>query len=193
MSNDATPPSYSVDVEARSQIGIIREQISGLGQTVTHLSNQFATFTNDFQSKQSTPWATLTGFAAFILSVVVYGGSLAKAPIDDKLTRLDRDQDRIAIVIEKLADRSISAKEYAAGVERRNDQQRYVEARMMRIERDLDEIQKAIVPRGEHEGHWREVDQLKSALGSTYSLRDAIQKMEREIEQLKGDARSPRS
>ncbi|MFC3695524.1 hypothetical protein ACFOWB_25140 [Chenggangzhangella methanolivorans] len=55
---------------------------------------------------------------------------------------------------------------------------------------------KAIVPRGEHEEHWRsqnaqiinlqrQVDEVKAQAGSTYGVRDVIQRLEKQVEDLR--------
>lgn len=60
---------------------------------------------------------------------------------------------------------------------------------------DIKEINRAIVPRGEHEGHWantdaaitnlqKQIDQQRQDFGSTYSLRDALSDMQKRLDKL---------
>ncbi|RYB01885.1 hypothetical protein [Lichenibacterium ramalinae] len=78
---------------------------------------------------------------------------------------------------------------------RRDDAQRISEGRFTRVEADVDRLQGAIVPRGEHDAHWadqrsrhteiqRQVDDLRGRMEGIYSPKDQIQSMQRHIEDL---------
>ncbi len=91
--------------------------------------------------------------------------------------------------------KGIAARLMANTAARRDDQQRANEDRFRRAEADLDHLQAAIVPRGEHDAHWadqrsrdteiqRQVDDLRGRMEGIYSPKDKIQSMERHIEDL---------
>lgn len=79
--------------------------------------------------------------------------------------------------------------------QRRDDLQKLTDDRVARIERDLDNMQKSIVPRGEHEQTWatqrtrddglqRQLDQVRKDLSDLNTPRDTIQGIQRRIEEL---------
>lgn len=67
--------------------------------------------------------------------------------------------------------------------------------RMDRFEAALTKVQDGIVPRGEHQGKWetqaneianvqRQIDQMRSEFGSSYSLNDALKAIQGRLERL---------
>jgi hypothetical protein len=66
---------------------------------------------------------------------------------------------------------------------------------MDRVQKDLDENARLTVPRGEHERVWkgyddrdkdlqRQLDEVKKSYENTFSLRDALQLMQKRIDSL---------
>lgn len=63
---------------------------------------------------------------------------------------------------------------------------------------DVKDVIRAMVPRGEHDEHWKktdadignlqkQIDQIRSDFGSAYSLKDALSHMQSELDKLKDD------
>lgn len=63
------------------RIGDVSAQLSGLATKLDERSR--------------TPWGTIVSAMGVVLAIVIAGGQLAKAPIDDALRRLERDQIRL--------------------------------------------------------------------------------------------------
>lgn len=72
-----------------------------------------------------------------------------------------------------------------------------VNTRVDRSERDIAAINGAIVPRGEHEGHWantdvaisnlqKQIDLQRQDFGATYSLKDALTQINKRLDNLEG-------
>lgn len=67
--------------------------------------------------------------------------------------------------------------------------------RFRRLESAAADTAKSIVPRGEHEQRWtatgetqatmqRQIDEIKKSFGDTFSLRDAMQQLQRRIDMI---------
>ena len=139
-----------------------------------------------------TPWGHMWSAMGVLLAVLTTVGGLALLPMGDGQAKLEA-------AIEKFSDHVVTEKEFATFIgntkDRRDDAQRANEDRFRRAEADLDRLQSAIVPRGEHEQRWnsqgqrdgeiqRQVDDLRGRMEGIYSPKDQIQSMQRHIEDL---------
>ena len=102
--------------------------------------------------------------------------------------------------VERFVPREDLDTRFSVAGQRRDDMQRLADARADRIERDVDGLQKSIVPRGEHaevwagqrskdEGLQRQIDALRKDLSDLNTPRDTIQGMQRRIDQLEAERR----
>lgn len=199
-SNSSNAPARAID------LGALEQRVYGLEQGLTRLGNEtsnsiqnlansttqqinavstsISKLDSSLQERGKIPWPAMS----VGLGVVAILGALVYWPIRESQTRLET-----ALI--KVADATPSYKEIDASARRRDDWQRYAEDRFKRVEEDAATLQKAIVPRGEHEEKWRgadlrfadvqrQVDAIKADFSGLYSPRDALTSMQRRIEDL---------
>jgi hypothetical protein len=134
------------------------------------------------------------------LSAVLAIGGLVYWPLAQGLDRFEKAQTR-------LSDTVVSKEDFLlitnAGKERRDDAQRTTDSRLARIEKDNDNTQSQIVPRGEIAEKWagqrsindnlqREIDEARSQLSSLYSPRDELTTLGKKVDDLERDLRDLR-
>ena len=156
---------------------------------ISNVSAQIAGLAAKLDERSRTPWATIVSAMGVVLAVVVAGGQLAKMPIDDAISRLERDQaalDRDTVPLPTFTEfkstyennRTINRLDIDAKVAKLNADIKTLEDRR-NADRD------AVVPRAEHQERWRaqdqavasvqrQVDDLKAAFGGIYGARDVI-------------------
>ncbi|MDH2313174.1 hypothetical protein [Methylobacterium brachiatum] len=178
------------------------ERITSLEVRVGGIEDGIKTIVGKLDSRDRIPWGVIGTFAALVLSVIASIGGLAFRPLGDGIADL-----KVALVkMENRADRYVPREDldnrFAVISQRRDDLQRLTDARVERIERDLDTTVKQIVPRGEHEQMWagqrardadlqRQADQNRQGLYDLNTPRDTIQGMQKRIDELERDARVP--
>ena len=178
------------------------ERITSLEVRVGGIEDGIKTIVGKLDSRDRIPWGVIGTFAALVLSVIASIGGLAFRPLGDGIADL-----KVALVkMENRADRYVPREDldnrFAVISQRRDDLQRLTDARVERIERDLDTAIKQIVPRGEHEQMWagqrardadlqRQADQNRQGLYDLNTPRDTIQGMQKRIDELERDARVP--
>lgn len=166
---------------------------------IGEVSAQLAGLSTKLDERSRTPWATIVSAMGVVLAIVIAGGQLAKAPVDDALTRLERDYARV--VQETISAKSFA--EFKATYENNRlvSRQDY-DARFARVDADLTaleararEAQGAVVPRGEHQERWRsqdaaiaalqrQLDELKAAFGGIYGARDVIIELRERLDRI---------
>jgi hypothetical protein len=166
---------------------------------IGEVSAQLAGLTTKLDERSRTPWATIVSAMGVVLAIVIAGGQLAKAPLDDALARLERDYERLGREAVRLpafadlkatyeSDRLVARQEFDARFAR-------MERETAEIERQAREAAAAVVPRGEHQERWRsqdaaiaaiqrQLDELKSALGGVYGARDVIIDLRERLERI---------
>ncbi len=178
---------------SQAQLGIrLSAEISAVSNA---LSAKLESLTGQFADRSKIPWPALGVMLAFITTV----GGLVWYPVKDR-------QDALQAAVLKIADSAVSKSdlEYRLSVsgQRRDDFQRQSEYRDKELDRQVEQIRDRIVPRSEHEEKWRgsdqrfsdlqrQVDDVKRAFGETFSLRDALQIMQRRIDALEGQRLKP--
>ena len=177
--------------------------IAGLKEGVAALTNTvdkgFHALASDLKSRSSINWAPISimvtvlgligsGFFAFLSS----GQGRLEAMISKQETRAERYVPR-----EDLDTR------FGVITQRRDDLQKASDARVERIERDVDAMQKSIVPRGEHGEVWagqrgkdealqRQIDQVRKDVSDLNTPRDTIQGILRRLDELDSRPRERR-
>src|ERR1700749_3217577 len=77
------------------QLAQTRQRVASLEQTFQSFANnitaQISALSTKLDERSRTPWATIFAAMSVVLAVVIAGGQLAKAPIDQSIARLERD------------------------------------------------------------------------------------------------------
>lgn len=163
---------------------------------IGEVSAQLAGLSTKLDERSRTPWATIVSAMGVVLAIVIAGGQLAKAPVDDALARLERDTDRLS----REAVAATSFGEFKAS--HHNDRlvgRQDLDARFARVDAGLGALERsvrdALVPRGEHQERWRaqdaaaaslqrQLDELKGAFGGVYGARDVIIELRERLERI---------
>jgi hypothetical protein len=127
---------------------------------------------------------------AVMLGFITTIGGLVWYPVQS-------NQQRIEAAILRMSDVAVTKPELdlrlLATGQRRDDFQRTSEQRDNEANAKIEQLRDKIVPRGEHEEKWRsadqrfvdiqrQVDDQKRAFGDTFSLRDALQQIQRRLD-----------
>ncbi|MFC3692018.1 hypothetical protein ACFOWB_07275 [Chenggangzhangella methanolivorans] len=173
---------------------------------IGEVSAQLAGLTTKLDERSRTPWATIVSAMGVVLAIVVAGGQLAKAPVDEALGRLERDYERLAR--ESVSGAYLSEFKSTYENNRLVSRQDY-DARFARVDAALSvldararEARDAVVPRGEHQERWRaedaaiaglqrQVDDLKSAFGGLYNARDVIVDLRQRLDRVERRGEAP--
>lgn len=181
------------------RIGALEVRVGSLQEGIQHIVAKL-------DSRDRVPWGAIIGSClgaiTLIVTLVSGIGALAFSPLSAGIT----DMKAAFVKMEARADRYVPREDldarFSVITQRRDDLQRLTDARVERIERDLDTASKQIVPRGEHEQMWaaqrardadlqRQSDQNRQGLYDLNTPRDTIQGMQRRIDELERDARTP--
>ena len=189
------------------------ERITSLEVRVGGIEDGIKHIVNKLDQKDRTPWGMLIGAAGFMVTIIGSIGGLAFSPLSSGISDVKAAIVKFEVKTESYMKREdIEAQiagvrtsfddRFKVSAERRNDLQVRSDDRMARIERDVDALQKAVVPRGEHEQMWaaqrardadlqRQSDQNRQGLYDLNTPRDTIQGMQKRIDELERDARTP--
>jgi hypothetical protein len=187
------------------------------------LSSQIASIAAKMDERSKPQWQLMVSAIGVMMTILIALGALIYMPIkaeqvktDTEITRLrealvprgEHDSrnmaflaanEKMANAISRMNDALVSKAEvedkFKAYGLRRDDFQKNTDTTIARLQRDLDEIQKGIVPRGEHDKIWRgfeqrdadlqrQLDETKKAYTDTFSLRDALMLMQKRIDSL---------
>jgi hypothetical protein len=177
--------------EASVNIGALQQRVYGLEQAVSNISNQLTSIAQQIASGGKTNWSVLIATAGFCLLFAGAVGGLAYAPIRESQTDLKLAVSEANKALTALANQtafqinSIS-KEF---ISVREHEQRATRVRedITRLNSDLTS-QEVNMRRSMEQADanlQRQIDDQKKAFGDTFSLRDALQQMRREIDDLK--------
>jgi len=201
----------------REELGVLRTRMSGVERALQDIGASVAALSSKFDKKSEIPWQALGVILAF---VGLIGGALYW-PIREKTTdltaatvELNKTIGAMAIATNKaifdLSDKTNGsmfglseriARDYVSVRELDVRSQR-TQTEISRLLQDQNALEAQTVPRGEHVERWRsfenqlanlqrQIDDGKKMFGETYSLRDALQAMQREIDRLRAERRAP--
>lgn len=173
---------------------------------IGEVSAQLAGLTTKLDERSRTPWATIVSAMGVVLAIVIAGGQLAKAPVDDALGRLGRDYDRLSR--ETVSGSSFSEFKSTYENNRLVGRQDYdarfarVDGALAGLDQRIRDAKDAVVPRGEHQERWRgedaavaalqrQVDDLKSASSGVYGARDVIIDLRERLDRVERRADPP--
>ena len=157
-------PPGGRDHEAR--LGTLEYAVSGIATRLDAIANKL-----DIHGK--TPWGTIImgffGAVTLVVTIVSTIGALAFSPLSSGITdvktaivkfesKTENYMRREDIEAQIKALRDAFREQFQIGAERRNDLQRLTDARVERVERDVDAVGKQVVPRAEHEA-FRQIQQ----------------------------------
>ena len=175
--------------ETRVNLGALNQRVLGLeqafrgiGDQITSLSskidNSITAINGRFEERNKTPWPALS----VAVSVLVIIGGILYWPIKDSQGRIEAAISQQQVIIGNLGEKFVTIRELDA---------RSARARIDtdRMAADLRKLDDASVPRVEHAALQRQVDDIKKAFGDTFSLRDALQQLQRRIDQLEARPR----
>lgn len=202
--------------EASINIGALQQRVNGLDAGQQQLTNGltvltsrvetlFAGLSAKIEERGRPQYGLMVTAGGFALAVIIAIGGLAYAPIRQNQGDLKQASVATNVAVADLA-KSTTASFTALSekVAREFVSVRELDARSGRTQTDISRIlqdqkiiAEQIVPRVEHNernrsvdaqiaGVQRQVDDVKKAFGDTFSLRDALQQLQRRIDQLEG-------
>ena len=177
----------------------INTLVSGLR---SDFDTKVSTLNDRVTTSKSPQWQVIIGAIALVCGL---SGSLWVAgiqPIKDSLAEIkdDNRQERrdIRADVDSLKETRVSKADW-------NEARTERKEAITQLNNKIDAVTTAIVPRGEHQEKWqgadraradmqRQIDEMKAAAGSTYGVRDVIQRLENQVEELRAErARALRS
>ena len=174
-----------------TRLGILETAVSDIRSVMQDIRS-------DLKTRSSINWAPVN----IMLAVCTVAGGMFFTWVNSNNGRLEGAIAKVEARTEAYVPRQDLDTRFAVVSQRRDDLQRLTDARVERIERDLDTVSKQVVPRGEHEQMWaaqrardadlqRQADQNRQGLYDLNTPRDTIQGMQRRIDELERDARVP--
>jgi hypothetical protein len=212
------PEQYAGVVEQRFRN--IEGQVTDLKSS---LSSQISAISAKMDERSKPQWQLLVSAIGVMMTILVALGALIYLPIKNDQAKTEfeinklREQtvsrteyatrhdsligavERIAKAHEALRDTTMTRNEidqrFMTYGQRRDDFQKNTDARLDRLQRDIDTGNSTLVPRGEHERVWkgyddrdkdlqRQLDEVKKSYENVFSLRDALQTMQKRIDSL---------
>lgn len=174
-----------------TRLGILETAVSDIRSVMQDIRS-------DLKTRSSINWAPVN----IMLAVCTVAGGMFFTWVNSNNGRLEGAIAKVEARTEAYVPRQDLDTRFAVVSQRRDDLQRLTDARVERVERDLDTLAKQLVPRGEHEQMWaaqrardadlqRQSDQNRQGLYDLNTPRDTIQGMQRRIDELERDARAP--
>lgn len=196
------PPSFSPGADYAERLVRNERDIAGLKEGMTALTNTvdkgFQALAADLKSRSSINWTPVS----ILVTVLGLIGSGFFAFLSSGQGRLEAMITKQEVRSERYVPREDLDKRFEVITQRRDDLQRLIDARVERIERDVDAIQKSVVPRGEHGEIWagqrlkdealqRQIDQMRKEVSDLNTPRDTVQSILRRLDELDRERRRP--
>lgn len=183
----------------------LQQRVTGIEQAVQGVATQVSNLAATFNDRSRTPWGILLTGAGVMISVLVVLGGLAYSPINAGIQRADRDIGEVrasALSVSSFLD--FKATYENNRIASRNDNDAKFAASKTQVETDIARLESNLkdqVPRAEHERVWqnydqrfsdaqRQIDELKTALGSIYNARDVIIDLRERLDRVERTRRS---
>lgn len=192
--------------EAQVNIGALQQRVFGLesamralGDSQSSLASRvetlFAGLSSKIEERSRPQYPLLISIGLFGLAVIAAVGGLAYAPIRENQSDLKLAMVEMAKTVGSLGEKFVSIRELDGRSSRTRSE-------MDRVNSDLKALEAVTVPRGEHTERWRgfdasvlglqrQIDEQNKKFGDTFSLRNALQQMQRRIDQLEASRRGP--
>lgn len=175
----------SQDHQARYNIGALEQRVYGLEQGVAGLSSQISGLSQQISASGKTNWSVIIGFGGIALSFMIAIGGMAYWPIREAQADMKLLIAKQSDVLGGIGDKFVTIRE--------------LDARSVRTRQDIDRLNTDLnaldlnARRAMEQGDanlQRQLDDQKKAFGDTFSLRDALQNMQRRIDFLEGRSRN---
>lgn len=138
-------------------LGALEERVTGLERGVEHISASLDSLGRDMRERSKFPWPAVWGGVSVLLVIVGMFGGIVIWGFNSYLTSL--------------------------------------QANMTGLQSQIITLDASIVPRGEHAERWRaleaadanaqrQIDQIRSDFGSTFSLNDTLKSFQERLERL---------
>lgn len=171
---------------------------AGLAALTGSVERGFAALTSDLKARSTLNWQPISLLAMILIAFAGWGWAL----FGSYQSRTDAAITEQKMLSSRFVDRQDISDKFQVAKEKNDLRQTTTDARIQRIEADIDALTKQVVPRGEHntlgdlqrmkdEGFQRQIDGLRKDLGDLNTPRDTIQGMQRRIDELERDARTP--
>lgn len=171
---------------------------AGLASLTGSVERGFAALTTDLKARSTLNWQPISLLAMILIAFAGWGWAL----FGSYQSRTDAALTEQKAISGRFVDRQDIADKFQVAKEKNDLRQTTTDARIARIEADMEAIDKKVVPRGEHatlgelqrmkdEGFQRQIDGLRKDLGDLNTPRDTIQSMQKRIDELERDTRSP--
>lgn len=141
----------AMDHQARYNVGALEQRVYGLEQSISGISQQIAGLSQKIDAGRQTNWGVLISIAGFSLAFAGAVGGLAYMPIREAQSDMKVVLARQTEILAGLGDKFVSIREVDARSARSTDERK-------RMELDIANIEKELVPRAEHAERWRSVD-----------------------------------
>lgn len=145
-----------------TEVATLKAEVDGIRRDIGAISVQVSSLAAAINERAKTPWATIISAMGVVLAVVVYGGSLAKAPIDQAIARLET-------TISSQVPRGEHERVWGS-----------YDIQIATANRERDQLRIDFQ---------RQLDELKQAIGGIYGARDVIQEMREDIRALELELR----
>ena len=190
------PPSPDARLFAvEKDVASLKEGLTVLGAS---MDKGFRDLATEMKARSTVNWQPI----GILLGVLGSLGTMGFTWINQGQGRLETAITKVELASQRYVPREDLDARFNVITQRRDDLQRLTDNRIERVERDLDAIGKQVVPRGEHEQMWaaqrardadlqRQADQNRQGLYDLNTPRDTIQGMQRRIDELERDARTP--
>lgn len=180
----------------------VEKDVAGLKEAMTTLSTSvdkgFRDLAGDLKARSTMNWQPISLLAMVLIAFAGWGWAL----FGSYQARTDAAIAEQKTIAQSFVPRTDLNDRFTVITQRRDDLQRLTDARIERIERDVDGVQKSLVPRGEHdersasqrqkdEGLQRQIDELRKGQADLNTPRDAFQTMQRRIDELERGRRPP--
>jgi DNA repair exonuclease SbcCD ATPase subunit len=186
--------------ELAQDIGNLGSQMErSLKAAVDSFGRQMDALSSKVDERSKIPWPALGVMLSFITVI----GGLVWYPVK-------YNQDKLEAAVVRIADSAVNKTELenrlGTAAQRRDDFQRATDSRIDSLQRQEDVMDQKIVPLDWHKDKWaanerelgnlrdtaqrsennlqRQLDEVKRSFGDTFSLRDALQTMQRRLDSL---------
>ena len=185
--------------EAQVNIGALQQRVYGLEQAVNNISQQLTSISQQITSGAKPNWSVLVSTAGFCLLFAGAIGGLAYAPIRENQNDLKLASVETNKAVAALANQtSFQVNQLSKEMGRDYVSVRELDGRSSRTRAEIDRLNtdmnaqdvslRRVIEQADANLQ-RQIDDQKKAFGDTFSLRDALQQMQREIDRLKTERR----
>jgi hypothetical protein len=186
--------------DAWSRVLLVEKDVSSLKETMNSLAGTvdrgFIAISTELKARGTTNWTPIGMMIGAVLTVSGWGFGL----FSSYQARTDAAIAEQKTVAKNFVARDDINDKFFVAREKNNDRAQAQDARVSRLERDVETASKEIVPRGEHAEKWshqrsiddhlqKQVDQLRGELNGLNSPRDTVQNILKRLEEVERERR----